>query len=141
LLGTPPNATELVNITKAFDNNKLYALVGIITFGVIALLFACCVFCGWKSLKLAIDVIDASADFLFKTKRIILVPIFYFFVTMLIVFLWLGVLVSVLSMNKIEAGSGSIPQMKNITWTSDSNYYLVWYMVFSLIWLICFIEY
>ena len=37
---------------------------GMITFGVLAFLFACCVCLGWRSLKLAIDVIDASADFL-----------------------------------------------------------------------------
>jgi len=45
-----------------------------------ACIFALAIFCGFKSLKFAIDVIDASADFLAGTKRIIAVPVFYFFI-------------------------------------------------------------
>jgi len=114
--------------------------VGIIGFAILACLFLCCLILGYKSLKLAIDVIDASADFLYKTKRIILVPIFYFLVTMLVIFLWLGSFMCVISMNKMEA-SQTIPQLKTFTWTSEANYYLLWYMVFAIIWLVSFIEY
>jgi hypothetical protein len=64
---------------------------------------------GWKSLKLAIDTIDASADFLFKTKRIILVPILYFFLAMLVFFLWIGAFVCVLSMNPWVPSTLNIP--------------------------------
>ena len=115
-------------------------MIGIIGFAIIATLFLCCLICGWRSLKLAIDVIDASADFLYKTKRIILVPILYFLITLLVIFLWLGSFMCVLSMNKVTP-SQTIPQMKSITWTSEANYYLMWYMVFSIIWLVSFIEY
>lgn len=31
--------------------------------------------------------------------------------------------------------------MKYITWTSDANYYLAWYMFFALLWLYAFVEY
>jgi len=31
--------------------------------------------------------------------------------------------------------------MKYVTWTSDLNYYLAWYMFFALLWLYAFIEY
>lgn len=31
--------------------------------------------------------------------------------------------------------------MKSITWTSDANYYLSWYMIFAIFWLVAFIEY
>lgn len=89
------------NLSKAYNQNMQYLLIGMITFGVMALLFACCIVVGYKSLKLAIDVIDASADFLYKTKRIILVPILYFFVTVIVIFVWIGMFISVLSMNKI----------------------------------------
>lgn len=46
--------------------------------GLFSLLFACMIYCGYNQLKTAIDVIDAAADFLAKTKRIIAVPIVYF---------------------------------------------------------------
>jgi len=97
-----------------------YLLYGIIGFSLIAAIFLCCIIVGFKSLKLAIDVIDASADFLNKTKRVILVPIFYFFVTLLVVFLWLASFICVISMNKIKA-SDKISQGKWITWTSEAN--------------------
>jgi hypothetical protein len=47
--------------------------------GLFAVGFFFCVCCGYKSLKMAIDVIDASADFLARTKRILLVPGLFFF--------------------------------------------------------------
>jgi hypothetical protein len=124
----------------AYNKTNNILLSSMIGFGLMALIFACCIFIGWRSLKLAIDVIDASADFLFKTKRLIMVPIFYFLLTLIIVFLWLGAFICVLSMNKIEA-STVIPQMKSVKWTSEMNYYLMWYMVFALIWLVSHIEY
>jgi len=31
--------------------------------------------------------------------------------------------------------------MKSITWSSDFNYYSVWYMVFAIFWLVSFIQY
>lgn len=46
--------------------------------GLLALGFLCCVCCGYSSLKIAIDCIDASADFLARTKRIIAVPFVFF---------------------------------------------------------------
>lgn len=48
--------------------------------GLFSLLFALMIYCGYNQLKTAIDVIDAAADFLAKTKRIIAVPIIYFIV-------------------------------------------------------------
>jgi hypothetical protein len=128
------------NLNDSYRQNMQYLMGGMITFGILALLFGCCVCLGWRSLKLAIDVIDASADFLNKTKRIILVPILYFFVTLIVVLIWVGMFICVISMNDIKP-SGKIPQMKTITWTSDLNYYLAWYMFFALLWLYAFIEY
>jgi membrane protein YqaA with SNARE-associated domain len=50
----------------------------VVIVGLLAVGFFFCVCCGYKSLKMAIDVIDASADFLAKTKRILLVPGIFF---------------------------------------------------------------
>ena len=140
LLADESDAYERANLGKNYNTNQNYLTGGMVVFGLLAFLFLCCIVVGWKSLKLAIDVIDASADFLYKTKRIIVVPIFYFLVTLLIVFLWIGAFICVLSMNKVKA-STVIPQMKSITWTSEANYYLMWYMIFALIWLVSHIEY
>ena len=86
----------------------MYLLIGTIGFAILACLFACLVYCGYSSLKLAIDVIDAAADFLAKTKRIILVPVLYFFLTLIIIMIWASAMVCVASMNKVEAGSTSL---------------------------------
>lgn len=103
--------------------------------------FACCVICGRQSLKLAIDVIDASADFLFLTKRIVIVPVFFFFVTLIFVFVWIGMLFCVVSMNDFVP-SKTIPQYKTITeWKSEFNYWALWYLVFGLFWIVSFIQY
>ena len=136
------NDTDIAkqDLQESFEMRQFWLLVAIVGFSLIASIMLCCIVCGYKSLKLAIDVIDASADFLYKTKRIIVVPIFYFLVTLLIVFLWIGAFICVLSMNKVKA-STVIPQMKSITWTSEANYYLMWYMIFALIWLVSHIEY
>lgn len=117
-----------------------YLLYGMIGFGILAFTFGCCIMVGFKSLKLAIDVIDASADFIMQTKKIVAVPILYFFVTLLVVFVWMGMLFCVVSMNKIEP-SKSIPQGKSITVTSEFNYYANWYMIFGLLWLVSFVQY
>ena len=34
----------------------------------------------YNKIRLAVDVVEASSDFMIKNKRVILVPIFYFFV-------------------------------------------------------------
>jgi len=138
--GSQEDSYVFNELNKTASERKTWLLWGLIGFGVLALVFACCVVLGWKSLKLAIDVIDASADFLYKTKRVVLVPILYFVVTLIVVFVWLGMLVCVASMNKIEPHK-TIPQAKKITATSDFNYWALWYMLFGLLWLVSFIQY
>jgi len=54
---------------------------------------------------LAIDVIDASADFVAGTKRVILVPNFHFVLQVVVFLVWLGSMVCVLSLNEIEANT------------------------------------
>lgn len=95
-LWTDEKAQNLIDANKTMQT---YAMLAIVGFAIASCLFATCIFCGFKSLKLAIDVIDASADFLARTKRIILVPVLYFFVSVIIFIVWIYAFLSVASMN------------------------------------------
>jgi hypothetical protein len=76
-------------------------MAGMGVFGLLALLFACAVCCKFKELKTAIDVVDASADFLRKTIRVIGVPFVFFFLSFISVLVWSGSFAAVISMNHI----------------------------------------
>lgn len=107
--------------------------------GVLCMGFLCCVCCGYKSLKLAIDVIDASADFLRDTKRILLVPMLYFVLTIIFILVWIGAYCCVASMNTIEADS-LIPQGKNLVWETEYTY-MALYMLFGGLWFVAWLQY
>ena len=108
--------------------------MGLLTVG-----FFCCVCCGYKSLKMAIDVIDASADFLAGTKRVLLVPGFFFLCQIIVVVIWIGAMMCVLSMNKITVDE-SIPQGKELEW-EDKPKYMALYMLFGVLWICAWFEY
>jgi len=59
------------------EKPKQFLVIGSFV-AVLGLVMLCCIFCSYKSLKVAIDVVDASADFTKKTKRIIGVSVVYF---------------------------------------------------------------
>lgn len=67
---------------------------GLMIAGGVMILFGLCtvcvIWCNRTSLETAIAIIDASADFMIDTKRLVLVSILYFFITMIFFFLWLG---------------------------------------------------
>lgn len=88
----------------ATTNNAEAGRIGLLTgiLGALATIVATlAIYCGWNSLKRAIDVIDASADFLAATKRIIAVPFLFFIVMLLFFFFWIGCIVCVYSLGKI----------------------------------------
>ena len=64
-------------------------LVEAIIFGAFGLFFLIMIYVGYKHLKTAIDVLDASADFLAKTKRIFLVPTFNMVIQIIFVALFM----------------------------------------------------
>lgn len=101
--------------------------------------FFCCICCGYKSLKLAIDVIDASADFLADTNRILLVPGVFFLAQIVVVVIWVGAMMCVVSMNEITVDE-SIPQGKTLTW-EDKPKYMALYMLFGVLWICAWFEY
>jgi len=73
----------------------------------------------WSSIKQAITVIDAAADMLRKTKRLIVVNIYYFFLTIIVQLLWCGSFLALLSMGEITANTKFIAQGKTITFTEE----------------------
>lgn len=93
--------------------------------GILAILFLICVCCFFQSLKIAIDVIDASADFLAKTKRVILVPVFFFIINVIAILVWLSAFVAVttLKYDDVQGGTGALTlhQIKVTTTTSDGD--------------------
>lgn len=116
-------------------------MIVLVVGAILSCLFAVCIVCGFKSLKLAIDVIDASADFLATTKRIILVPILYFFVTIIMFTLWASAFLCVVSMNTIKADGSVIPQSKDLIWDSEKVKFMSAYMFFGILWIIAFLKY
>lgn len=70
--------------------------------GAVLILFGLCtvcmLWCNRTSLETAIAIIDASADFMIDTKRLLLVSIGYFLLTMFIFFMWIAAVACVFSM-------------------------------------------
>jgi solute carrier family 44 (choline transporter-like protein), member 2/4/5 len=110
------------------------AVVGLICFA-----FCCCIACNFDSLKKAIDVIDAAADFLAGTKRIILVPAVFFFFSLVAISIWMGAMACVLSLNHISP-SQYIPQGRDLEWKEEVQW-MALYMLFGILWITAFFEY
>lgn len=107
--------------------------------GILASGFLCCILCSRDSLKIAIDVIDAAADFLNSTKRILLVPFMFFLLQIISVSCWLPSMAYVVSMNHVSP-SETIPQMKDIEWDPKVKL-MAFYMFFGILWVTAFFEY
>lgn len=100
-------------LKKDEERWQRYYMAGAIILGLLALCFLLCMICEFQSLKLAIDVIDASADFLVGTKRIIIVPIVHFFMSVVVIIIWIYAFTYVISLNKVVANT-AIPQMRSV---------------------------
>jgi len=84
-------------------------LAGACLLGLLTFVFGLAVCCGFNSLRTAINVVDASADFLRRTKRILLVPILYFLLNVLVVFAWVVIVACFNSMGDITAETSVAP--------------------------------
>ena len=87
--------------------------------GLLSILFGLMVWCFWAALKLAIEIVNCSADFLAKTKRLMAVPFMYYLFLFLFFLYWLACVISVESMGKIEANPNGTPYMpmgKKVRW-------------------------
>jgi len=101
--------------------------------------FACCLCCNYSSLKIAIDCIDAAADFLAGNKLIITVPGFFFILSIISVMVWIGSMMAIVSMSHIEVNENII-QGKNII-MEEKLKYMCLYMLFGILWVTAFFEY
>jgi len=89
--------------------------------------FVCC-FC--KSLRIAIAVVQASADFITDTKRILLVPIIGFVIVVIFYIIWISVAICVYTIGDIKSSGG---QGKHVEWEESTR--RVWYYhFFGLFW-------
>jgi len=104
---------------------------------VLAVVYFFLVICFFRSLRVAIAIIETAADFFADTKRVVLVPIFYFFVGLVIFMVWVAAAVNVGSIGKITPQAISI-QDRNVEW-SDMTYYKMYFMVFGLFWILNFV--
>lgn len=114
----------------------LAGAIGAALVGIVFTLFICCCY---KSLKLAIDVVDASADFIMCTKRILFVPLFYFLFAIVLTLVWFSGYMGVMSMNKMTASS-IVPQFKSIEWSNETLGYC-FVMWFGLLWFLIILDY
>jgi hypothetical protein len=89
-------------------------------------------------------VIDASADFLAGTKRILGVPLLYFFMTILFLIFWLTAMISVASIGNITGSNSTFPQMITVDETDPkverTKTILFWYMIFGVLWVTAFLR-
>mmetsp|Transcript_37007 Transcript_37007/g.56740 ORF Transcript_37007/g.56740 Transcript_37007/m.56740 type:complete len:368 (+) Transcript_37007:412-1515(+) len=106
-----------------------------IFFGVIFNLLLCCF---WKKMKVAIAVVDATADFFVATKRLVFVSIFYFFVSVICFLVWVACFAFVISLCKITPDVYSA-QGKNFEATTQVKVFAP-LLVFGLIWGLLFIK-
>ena len=121
------------------QEKQIYLMIGLAVVGFLCLAFICCIACNFDSLKKAIDVIDAAADFLAGTKRILFVPGIFFSCSLFAISVWMGAMACVLSLNDIYP-SEVIPQGRELDWKNDVKY-MALYMLFGILWITAFFEY
>ena len=108
-------------------------------FALLGVIFLCAVICGFSHLKLAIDVIDASADFLDETKRVYFVPFYFFLCSFVSILVWTVCVIGVYSQGEIVPDP-YVPQAKVVTLSRIKHYQLL-YLLFAILWLTAWFEY
>lgn len=88
---------------KDFDYDHSYTafyfLLLMITMAILCSIFFIAICCARDSLKKAIDVIDASADFIAHNKCVISIPNVHYLFTIIFTVIWLGAIICVFSLN------------------------------------------
>ena len=78
-------------------------MFGFVVSLIIALLYSICMWCYWDTLDEAVNVVNASTDFLAANYRIIFTSMFHFLLTFMVVLQWVAVMAAVVSMNEVVA--------------------------------------
>lgn len=107
---------------------------------ILFLIFNTLICCSWKRVKVAVAIIDCTADFMVDTKRLVFISLQYFIVGLVYFLFWVAACIGVIGLNEIgpmPADSGEF-QAKDITWT-NSNFGLLIFMFVGIIWMLSFI--
>lgn len=94
----------------------------------------------WADMQIAIAVIDAAADFVFATKRLVLVKFATFIFGFLFIVLWFYGFINIISTNDVQTVLNEDGNYeKDVTWNGSSTV-LVLFMVIGLIWMVSFLR-
>jgi hypothetical protein len=104
------SAADVSEASKKMADGKatLYLLIAIVL-AILAIVMSILLWCGFSALKIAIDVIDAAADFIAGTKRIILVPVVYFIFQLIVFITWMFCMACIWSTGEISVKSIANP--------------------------------
>lgn len=95
--------------------------------------------CCFKQLRISIAVIETAADWFADTKRILFVPIGYFFLGICVFAAWCTALVMVGSITETGITVANAPgQLKTVIWSSET-YWMIYTLWFGIFWIITFI--
>jgi len=81
-------------------SGSYYAFWGMVLAWFAAFIFFCYICCNCKSLRVSIEVIKVTSDFVADTKRLMLMPIFFLIIGMLLFFVWVTGLACVASISE-----------------------------------------
>lgn len=87
------------------SNGEHWLIAGIVIFGTLGLIYFLCLICNLKSLRVSIRIIETAADFFADTKRVALVPVFFFIFSIGLTFAWLYGFICVSSIGTISVSS------------------------------------
>lgn len=116
---------------------------------ILSLLFSIALYCGWSQLKLAIEIVNCSADFLAQTKRVLFVPIVYYVFFFIFFLFWISCIISVESMGRIVPNPGNkvlyIPLDKDVKWDDRRKLgktvnIILAFLIFGLFWITFFLQ-
>ena len=97
-------------------------------------------YCFWADIRIAIAVIDAAADFVFATKRLVLVTIASFSAGFFFIVLWFFGFINILSINDVKTIQNENGNYeKELLW-SDKTSTLTAFMIIGIFWIVSFLR-
>lgn len=110
---------------------------GAIILWTISGLYVLCLVCNQKSLRVSIRIIEVAGDFVADTKRVLFVPVGFFFFAILVSFAWLWGYICVSSVGTISV-TDQLMQVKTVDRTPLVNN-MLWIMIFGYFWIMAFV--
>jgi hypothetical protein len=120
------------------NGQKGYIIAGI-ALSCFWLVFNCLLWCYWTQLKVAIAVLDATADFMASTKRMFFVSVFGWVLILVTVLVWAAGVACVVSLNDITAKGIDYPQIKTFDWNPQNAWMLI-FMCCGAVWFVFFLS-